>query len=222
MNDKSLIIGTDSNNKEIDIETLEKWIQDIELNKEKIADMVYFRLFNRYLKPFDFKNLDYTKNYKNGFAIMANCCLLIETYISFTVKEFINTHNKSERCFGYFFVTESKFSVFASGGLKPEQYIDLSTNFRNKGKGIPKEFYSYVRCGILHNGETRKSWRIRRDTSSSLLQISNNSKIIQANAFLLAMIEVLKEYRKRLKSSAPDSELWTVCITRLKDLIKNS
>ena len=221
MKDKSLIIGTDSEDKEIDIEIVEKWLKDIEQYKESLADVVYFRLFNRYLRPFELESLDYRKNYKSGFAIMANCCLHIETYISFTVREFIDTHNQSERCFGYFFVTEPRFNAFAQGGLPSGEYKDLTTDFRGKGKGIPKKFYSGVRCGILHNGETRDSWRIRRD-SCDLLQISRNYKVIQANTFLSEMKNILKEYRERLKSSHSDSELWLVCKERLYSIINKS
>lgn len=221
MKDKSLIIGTDSNNNEIDIDTLEKWLVDIEKNKNSIAEMVYNRLFNRYLRPFVFEDSEYRKNYISGFAIMANCCLLIETYVSFTVREFINTQNKSERCFGYFFVTEPRFREFAQGGLNPDEYKDLSTEFKGRGKGIPKKFYTNVRCGILHNGETRNTWRIRRD-SCGLLQISRNSKVIQANTFLIEMNELLKEYQQKLQLSNSDSELWLVCKARLENIINRS
>ena len=52
-------------------------------DKNSIADFIYFRLFSRYLKPFTFDNTDFTKYFKNGFSIIANCCLLVETLESF-------------------------------------------------------------------------------------------------------------------------------------------
>jgi hypothetical protein len=222
MKDKNLIIGTDSEGHEIDINTVESWLENIDLHKESLADMVYFRLYNRYLRPFEFDDSDYKKNYKSGFAIIANCCLLIETYVSFTVREFIDTHNKSERCFGYFFVTEPRFKAFAQGGLTPDDYKDITTSFNGKGKGIPKKFYGGVRCGILHNGETRSTWRIRRDPCGEILKISKNSKVIQANVFLSEMKDVLEEYRKKLKTNDSSSELWLVCKERLENIIKKS
>ncbi|MFW6047265.1 MAG: hypothetical protein ACOCP4_05725 [Candidatus Woesearchaeota archaeon] len=148
--------------------------------------------------------------------------MLIETYISFTVREFIDTHNKSERCFGFFFVTEPRFKAFASGGLRPSEYKDTSTPFRGKGKGLPTEFYSGVRCGILHNGETRNTWRIRRDSCCELLQISKNSKVIQANVFLNEMKMVLEEYREKLIAANPTSEQWLVCKEKIEYIIKKS
>src|SRR4030095_6417468 len=48
-----------------------------------IADFVFHRLHSRYLKPFQFSDRKFKKQFKNGFSVMANCCLLIETLQSF-------------------------------------------------------------------------------------------------------------------------------------------
>ena len=63
------------------ISTYEKWSDGQRI--DKIADFIYERHYRRYLKPFEFSDQTYRKEYKNGFAIMANCCLLIETIESF-------------------------------------------------------------------------------------------------------------------------------------------
>lgn len=49
-------------------------------NKEEIANFVFQRLHSRYLKPFKFNDEKYKNEYKNGFSIMANCCLLIVAF----------------------------------------------------------------------------------------------------------------------------------------------
>lgn len=219
MKDKSLIIGTDKCGNEIDIETVEQWLTDVKRNKIELADLVYYRLYNRYIKPFEFNDSVYKSEYKSGFAIMASSCLLIETFVSFTVREFISTYRKSERCFGYFFTTEERFKNFSQGGLTPSEYKDTAIEIN--GKGIPKRFYSDVRCGILHNGETRKTWRIRRD-SDKILTITKNSKLINATIFLSEMKEVLNDYHRKLKISDADSELWSVCKARLENIIRKS
>jgi hypothetical protein len=56
-------------------------------NIEAIARMIYWRLYGRYIKPFEFDNPTYKKDYKNGFVMMASCCLLIETYIGYRVEK---------------------------------------------------------------------------------------------------------------------------------------
>ncbi|MCD8433611.1 hypothetical protein LNJ05_12640 [Tenacibaculum finnmarkense genomovar ulcerans] len=218
MKDKSLIIGSNNNGDDITILTVELWLSDIHKHKNDLADLIYNRLYNRYIKPFNYDNPSFKSDYKNGFAIMASSCLLIETYISFTVPEFINTYRKSERCFGYFFTTEKRFKAFAIGGLNPKDYINRE---ELKGKGIPKKFYRDVRCGILHNGETRKNWRIRRD-SNRLLLISRKSNLINATLFLSELSEVLKDYKQKLIDNNESSEIWLVCKERLEFLIKKS
>ncbi len=52
-------------------------------DKSAIAEMVYHRFFGRYIKPFLFEDKRYKKFYKNGFAMMASSCLLIEALESF-------------------------------------------------------------------------------------------------------------------------------------------
>ena len=101
MKNLDLVLATDENGKKITIQDLENWI-DIGSKKE-LSDFFYNRFYVRYLKPFEFENKEYIKSYKNGFAIMTSCCLLIETFVSFTELEFKDTNYKSERCFGYFF-----------------------------------------------------------------------------------------------------------------------
>lgn len=218
MKDKSLILGSTEDGVEITVEEVEKWLLDTQNNKKKIAELIFNRLYFRYIRPFEFDSTDYVCKYKNGFAIMISCCLLIETYISFTVDNFVDTNYKSERCFGYFFLTEKRFNNFANGGLTSKDYI--SKNPLN-GTGISHSFYIDVRCGILHNGETRNNWRIRRD-SKELLKITKENKLINATKFLKEMKEVLIEYRQKLENSALESELWVTSIRRLNFLIDKS
>ncbi|WP_196892138.1 hypothetical protein [Aureivirga marina] len=218
MKDKSLIIGYDNNKNKVDIEILENWLSNIDNHRIDIANLIFNRLYNRYIKPF--KNN--SKENKSGFLIMASCCLLIESYMSFKVREFLSTHKKSARCFGYFFVTEERFKIFSQGGLDKNQYLNLDKKVLFKGKGVPQKFYKGVRCGILHNGETKNSWRIRRD-SKKLLKVSKNKKVINANLFLDELHEVLKEFRQTLiDNENTNSELWKVCILRLEKIIKDS
>lgn len=218
MKDKGLILGSTDDGIEITIEEVENWLLDMQNNKNKLAELIFNRLYFRYIRPFEFDSTDYVCKYKNGFAIMTSCCLLIETYISFTVDNFVDTNHKSERCFGYFFVTEKRFNSFAIDGLTSEDYISKNPL---RGTGMPRSFYIDVRCGILHNGETRNNWRIRRD-SKELLMITKENKIVNATKFLKEIKEVLIEYRHKLENSALESALWVASIRRLKFLIDKS
>ncbi len=77
-------------------------------DKEKIADFIYNRLYSRYIKPFEYQDEEriYQTQYKNGFSMMANCCLLIETFQSF--KE----NKNNEEAFQSFFENNIQFEDF--------------------------------------------------------------------------------------------------------------
>jgi len=105
-------------------------------DKERIADFVYLRFQERYLKPFE------SKENKHGFAMMACACLMIET-----MESFWSGSAKS----GLSGVAFSRFF----------DRVDHFSSLREHGR----LFYKHVRCGIMHQGETTGGWRIRRDNS---------------------------------------------------------
>ena len=116
--------------------TIEDYEQlENDVNKEGIANFVFNRLSERYLIPLEKVPL----KFKNGFSIMANACLLIETYESF-IQGWQDT--KAPRLpFNSFFKREEGFKDF---------------------KYEARNFYKDVRCGILHQGETKGGWKITR------------------------------------------------------------
>ena len=163
---------------------------------DEIANFIYERHYRRYLKPFEFDDKTYRKEYKNGFAIMANCCLLIETIESF-YRGWANS--RYELNFLKFFTREPLFIEFATDDM-------------------PTQFYKNVRCGILHQGETTGGWSINR-TSSKLLNKAGR----EINAFLFAteLEKALSTYREELKSSGWDSQIWKNARKKMKSILKN-
>src|SRR5438093_13685598 len=89
-----------------------------------IATAIHDRLFERYLTP-----LQETRT-RSGFCMMAVCCLLIEALQSFQQGQ---AHSKkkgaSMKCFKDFFIAN-------------KQFLSLRES--------AEQFYSHVRCGILH------------------------------------------------------------------------
>ncbi|MCL4853893.1 MAG: gamma-glutamylcyclotransferase, partial [Bryobacteraceae bacterium] len=85
--------------------------------------------------------------YRPGFAILALDCLLIDTIQSFREGR-VTTGDVSPA---------HSFKTF----LSAERFADFTGNDRS-------EFFQYVRNGILHNGETRRNWKIRIDTARML------------------------------------------------------
>lgn len=215
MENLNIVLANDNNGEKITLSQVQEWVKL--KSKTELSNFFYYRFYGRYLKPFDFENSLYKKSYKNGFSIMANCCLLIETYISFSELLFLETNFKSERCFGYFFLTQKDFYQFSRGGLTLEQYKDVKRK-KLKNKGIPFDFYKNVRCGILHNGETKNNWKIVR--KGCLFDEKN--KRINAYLFMEKLKNVLNEFRIELKKSDLNSIIWKTYLSRLEILVTKS
>ncbi len=214
MTNSKLILATSADGNDILVEEFAEYFRT--KDRKKLADFIYLRFYGRYLKPFDFPSEDYKTNYKNGFALMTSCCLLIETYVSFAIKDYRNTDRKSRECFGYFFTTEKRFSEFATGGLKAGGKIA-----NKKDGGTPNDFYDNVRCGILHNAETKNGWTITRDERKPYFDLT--TKAINATRFAGRLKAVLTDYRKKLIESNFDTdEIWINFKNRLNDLIAKS
>lgn len=195
MSTEHILLWDYSDNKDhVKISTYEKWCDSRQ--SEKIADFIYERHHRRYIKPFKFDDEKYRKEYKNGFAIMANCCLLIETIESF-YRGWAKSRN--ELNFLKFFTREPLFNEFATDDM-------------------PTQFYKHIRCGILHQGETTGGWAINR-TNPNLL----NKDGREINAFLFAkkLEETLVAYREELKSSEWDSQIWKKARKKMKTILKN-
>ena len=166
----------------------------LEMEKEKdtegIATFVYERFYERYIKPFN------CKEHKNGFIMMASACLMIEALESFWQGR--DKSQGSSRCFGLFFDRNDRFSSF---------------------RGFSQEFYSHVRCGIMHQGETTGGWRIRRDLC---VLFDSTNKTINATRFLKEMEDSLSEYCASLKKAAWDSEQWKNLRKKMKFICVNT
>jgi hypothetical protein len=159
--------------------------------KIKIADAIKRRLIQRYISPGEIKEN------KSGFNIMANCCLLIETFEGF-YRGWAMTPNGSD-AFCKFFNRIPEFNEFT-------------------GNDIPTHFYKNIRCGILHQGETTGGWRIRRDKTKKL---HLDDKIIDANHFRNDLKIVVEKYFDEMKTKDWSSHEWKMLQKKMKVIIKN-
>lgn len=165
-------------------------------DKDAIADLIFFRLHSRYIKPFKYCDIDYTRHYKNSFSIMANCCLLIETLESFK-NGLADSNRQSQKLFVDFLSTDKNFTAF---------------------KAREVEFYFSVRCGILHQGETTNGYIL---TISGSIFFDVSKLKINAVMFLENLEKSLNEYRSNLKSSDWSDPLWQNLFTKMTSIINN-
>ena len=160
-------------------------------DKIKIADAIKRRFLQRYIYPGE------SKENKNGFNIMAICCLLIETLESF-YRGWSKTRNSSD-AFCKFFNRVPEFKEFT-------------------GNDMPTQFYKNIRCGLLHQGETMGGWKIRRDRKKKLYM---GEKVIDANHFRDDLKRVVEKYIDDLKESDWDSYEWKKLEMKMKSIIRN-
>tara|TARA_R110000868_G_scaffold8606_9_gene44331 strand:+ start:2126 stop:2452 length:327 start_codon:yes stop_codon:yes gene_type:complete len=103
--------------------------KDVE-SKDSLITFIEHRFKKSYLIHLD--------EIKSGFLKMAISCLMIETLESFK-QGLKDTNGKGRKMFKDFFDTEAiNFPGF---------------------KDISLDFYSSIRCGILHQAETTNAWQ---------------------------------------------------------------
>ncbi|MBI1887664.1 MAG: hypothetical protein HYS19_04735 [Nitrosomonadales bacterium] len=142
-------------------------------NREALGRFIQERFNERYLRPVE------ASQEKHGFTMLAIGCLAIETLESFYQGK-ANTKGESEKMFNGFFSRDTPFKVFAG----------------NNGW-----FYKNIRCGILHQAETRGGWRVLR--TGPLLDASQ--KTINAARFCQELRKAVAYYAKQIES---DDSCW--------------
>jgi len=191
-----------------------KCYREMEAGEDKtgLAQFVDERLSERYIAPLE----AVCKEKKNGFLMMAVCCLLMETLESFyegwertdckltwgDIRTPCKPQNakkeksRSEIAFCYFFEREKSFACF---------------------RGYGTEFYKNVRCGILHQGETYHGWKVHR--GGPLFEASNPT--INATKFLAGMKTAITAYRQKLESAPWGDDLWKNFQKKMDAVINN-
>ena len=158
-------------------------------NRDEIADLIFERFFERYLEPF--KN----NPAKHGFSMMAAGCLM----------------NESLYCF-----KKGRKQTGEAGGTAFENFFSESSALKNF-IGYGEEFYKNVRCGILHQGETYRGWKILR--KGVLFDRAANA--VNATKYLNAMEQELKTFTDCLRVTSFNAKLWKGVIRKLDHICQN-
>ena len=124
-----------------------------------------------------------------GFAVMALDCLLIETLQQFREGRKRTPRNKSRRYFVDF--------------LRQTSFKDYFTT-----EDMAKVFYDQIRCGILHQAETKGSSRLLIRAGVPLVDWTEDGTGLTVNRSLFheQLVEVFAKYLSSLRD-ASDSEL---------------
>lgn len=142
-------------------------------DRKTLSQFFVERFDERYFQPIE------TSQNKHGFTVLAVACLVIETLESF-YQGCPDTKNASTKMFRDFLARDTDLKVLAGGN---------------------DWFYKDIRCGILHQGESRGGWRILR--SGPLFDAK--AKTLNATAVLRSLRKEVLQYAQRIQT---DEQVW--------------
>ncbi len=159
--------------------------------KEALNDYFLKRLNLHYLNPIEVLQKHGTFS-GEGFSILAILCTLIE-FLESTVEglkyRFLKSGEKLD-----------KFEYSKSSEL----FIDFLCNREPFNKEfnstLAMEFYINIRCGLLHEAQTKNRWRVRAKNKEGKM-IEKDQKIVYRDNFMDAIKLFIKLYSVELKSN---------------------
>lgn len=185
-----------------------------DLWKQAFTEYLEGRLLSRYLKPVnDLRRCDTFKG--EGFSIAAILCSLIEflettrqgTYFSLT-KSADPEIRKYEYGLG-----ESK-KLFVNFLMRKELSGHLS-------KVQAGDFYSGVRCGLLHEARTSTDWLIEAaGPSGSFTDSTKTPKILYRNNFQTSLTEYIQSYGTALCSDNGNCDIQRAFVRKFDSLCR--
>ena len=137
------------------------------------VDIFNDRIDGRFIAPI---NILRNNASVNGFVIMAIDCLLIDTFYQFEngLDENFNC-NKRNYCS---FLYKNFQSLFAASGRA-------------------EEFYTKIRCGILHSAQTKTNGILTTDRQSPI-EFQNGVLYVSVESFTDCLIQYFNEYKQKL------------------------
>ncbi len=177
-------------------------------NKENVCWGYAFRFLDerietRYLKPIE-AILNMEDNKGEGFAVVNLQCSLIETIESF-INGWVYNATKTVDKKGNTWYSEDKIAQYRKG--KELKNIDIFVSFfenREPFKIIFEEnnlqgddFYWNVRCGLLHETQTKNGWKIKVSNEANTVSITND-KTIYRESFHRDIKKVIENYKSAI------------------------
>ncbi len=157
--------------------------------KEALNDYFLKRLNLRYLNPIKVLRKHGTLS-GEGFSILAILCTLIE-FLESTVKGVKYRYSNQNDEPGHFEYSNSK-----------ELFINFLCNRRPFRKEfnltLAKKFYKNIRCGLLHEAQTKNRWRVQAKNKEGKI-IEKERKIVYRDNFMDAIELFIRLYSVELK-----------------------
>lgn len=174
--------------------SLEEKIREDFSNKELWTEafgVFESRLNERYLTPA--RIIEKNNSFSGaGFAIATILCSLIEALETF-YEGVCYKHNNPNRDNYEYGIGESK-RLFTNFLCTKEPFNSLFTT------ELADDFYSNVRCALLHEAMTRNRWVIKVDTNTLINNTEGKSKILNRRIFLESIKSYIQNYKEELFS----------------------
>lgn len=160
-------------------------------DRSQIADFIKARFAERYPAPLE----SIPKEHKSGFCVMAVCCLMIEALESFR-QGWEDSRRRNREAFRLFFQRHESMKPFAERA---------------------DSFYEEVRCGLLHQAESRRGWRILRQGPL----MDPKRRTINATRFLREVRTCLDSYCRELEEADWHDEVWCALRHKMDAVCRN-
>lgn len=174
---------------------------------KELANFIKARHDERFFRPIKILIKAKRNEQGYGFAIMAICCLLIETIQSY--RDGLPTTDKRElgqlRKLGKDIPLQFKIP----DGLTVEGKKTFKKFFKQYGNYFPgingTEFYKSVRCGLLHQGQTKNSFIFKKKMTTIYNPIT---RVINRDLFVKSMEHAFNDYVGELSKKDWNDPLW--------------
>lgn len=158
------------------------------------------RLELRYLHPV--KVLQDNGTFQGeGFSIMAILCSLIE-FLESTCQGKIYKYCPRGQHPGPNEYSSSK-AMFVSFLINRNPFKTIFT------EPLASEFYSSIRCGLLHEASTKNGWRIWANSPDGKI-IDESKKIVYRDNFEKSIREFINEYGEKLRNDQATQEAFVI------------
>jgi len=181
--------------------------------QQDIVDFISARYSERFLNPILHLNSQLQDDHGYGFAVMALCCLLIETlqcYYSGLPSTFPGDYDKIENAKSRGrLVIENDYAIpHDQRPKRGEGYKVFETFFgahRILFPGVDgKEFYYNFRNGLLHQAQTFDGWRIKK---TGILW-DKEKKTVNRTLFANKLHQSFDQLLNKLRLSTWDDDIW--------------
>lgn len=196
--------------------TIQQYIDARNKNDSNIiASLLDERLQTRYFDPISKLNQDSNNNIGFGFSITVLICSLIEFLASCRKGQFYLHKEDDSFKSNYNYISSRDIFIDFLRKNKPFKSEFNSNSSNNKYSDIAIEFYSEVRCPLIHSASTGKDWAIianiddyqikyNKDWTTKIISYDSVRRVNNINRTIF--VEKLKEYKNTYINSVKSDE----------------